>query len=255
MSIADTATDLGSNLLGKVEKAALLIRMKNESPAASAGPTTATIQGALNATAPAAPAAPFRTHKLTVQFNPDSLGFEANSQPIKTRYMQANEDSTVPHMQTREESVIMTVSLLFDAVSNADAFYADKFRTSASDVAAKIGTGIKKMNGGYTVQPQTNGILALLLHEETSEVTFVWGDLKFNGIISEAQAQYTMFSPSGMPIRSKVSLRINQVLHGSADGKQWDEAFDKCFGKAGQTTAISAKSTLQELSSLLNIRF
>ena len=76
----------------------------------------------------------------------------------------------------------------------------------------------------------------------------------FGGIVVNVNAKYTMFSPSGNPIRSVVSLSIMQVTE-KTGGNYWDKQFDKYFGKPGVDNAVNAKQKAQYIQSLFNVRF
>lgn len=45
------------------------------------------------------------------------------------------------------------------------------------------------------------------------KVTFQWGSLNFEGIITKVNHTYTMFTESGMPVRAKVSLTFKSLFY------------------------------------------
>lgn len=47
-------------------------------------------------------------------------------------------------------------------------------------------------------------------------VTFVWGSLSFRGIVTEVKQKFTMFLPSGIPVRAKLDLTFREVPAGEA---------------------------------------
>jgi hypothetical protein len=187
---------------------------------------------------------------MQVQYNPSSLSIMANAQPIPFSYLQQNVDSGIPNQMIRPPMVVLSVELLFDATNPQDAFMMDKFRVASSSVVSDISGGIKAKQGGYTVQPQTEALMAMILRGKTRVVTFRWADMAFTGQVSEVRADYTMFSVSGKPIRSRVMLNINQQVESNADLKYWDKALDKTFEK-GNT--VETKKAGQQLGSLLNL--
>ena len=187
---------------------------------------------------------------LQVQYNPDSLTIQANADPIPFTYLQANVDSGIPNQNLRPPMVVLGVELIFDATNPQDAFMMDKFRISAGSVVSDIAGGIQAKKGGYTVQPQTEALIAALLQEDTRVVTFRWGDMAFTGQLYEVRADYTMFSVSGRPIRSKVSLNISQQVESQADMKYWDKAMGKVFKESNN---VELKKTGQQLGNLLNL--
>jgi hypothetical protein len=94
----------------------------------------------------------------------------------------------------------------------------------------------------------------MLMSGETRNVTFCWSGLAFHGIVTETRAKYTMFSVSGRPVRSLVSIVIQQDLSGP-DGSYWDKAFDKCFGDADAEGVFGGQSVGQSVGNILNLGF
>lgn len=188
---------------------------------------------------------------MQVQYNPSSLSIQANAQPIPFTYLQQNVDSNVPNQNLRPPMVVLSVELIFDAMNPKDAFMMDKVRLSAGGAVSGAAAVVKEVkDGGYTVQPQTEGLVAALLRSSTRVVTFRWGDMAFTGQLYEVRADYTMFSTSGKPIRSKVLLNISQQVESNADIKYWDKVLDKTFE---QGSNVELKKPAQQLSNLLNL--
>ena len=44
------------------------------------------------------------------------------------------------------------------------------------------------------------------------KVTFRWGSLNFEGVVTKMNHTYTMFTESGMPVRAKVSLTFKSLI-------------------------------------------
>ncbi|MDR1321804.1 MAG: hypothetical protein LBK56_10325 [Gracilibacteraceae bacterium] len=168
-----------------------------------------------------------KAHAMQVQYNPASIVFRANADDVPARFLQQNVETEIPRQFTRPPSVVMSLQLLFDAVNVKDSFTADKFRLSAGDILTAGAALFKKET--YSVQAQTNALVAMLLRERTSLVTFHWANMNFCGIVSEVQARYVMFSVSGRPVRSTVQLSLTQEM-GDTDVAYWDKAFTKMFG-------------------------
>lgn len=185
---------------------------------------------------------------MEVQYNPSSLALQANADSIPFSSMQQNVDNSVPNQNIRPPQVTLAVELLFDAMEPADAFMADKFNTNPVDIVANVATAIR--GHVFTVQPQTNGLLALLMEPKTRVITFRWASMAFTGTVTEASAEYTMFSVSGRPIRSKLRLHITQTVDSKGDYKYWDDALDKAFEKG---SILSLKGAGQKAGNLLNL--
>jgi hypothetical protein len=108
-----------------------------------------------------------------------------------------NLENEVPNQMVAPPRIVMSVDLIFDAVNLKDSFMFEKLRFSVGDEFSMVAALLKER--GYTVQPQTNGIIAAMLREGTRQVTFKWADMSFTGYLQEASARYTMFSVSGKP--------------------------------------------------------
>lgn len=188
---------------------------------------------------------------LQVQYNPATLELQGNADNIPYIQMQQNIDAGVPNQKERPPMVSLTVELYFDAMNPRDAFMFDKLRLSAGDVASTVTRAKQAFSGGYTVQHQTNGLLATVFRPETRVVTFAWGDMAFTGVLFEMQADYTMFSPSGRPVRSKVRLNIAQQVDAKVDCDYWDKAMDKVFNQQGIRQAMDSS---QKGGNLVNLQ-
>jgi hypothetical protein len=188
---------------------------------------------------------------ITVQFNPSTLRIESNANAYKIKGMLANL-SDLPNQLDRQASIVLSTDLIFDTVQNADAFHGDALRLSSQDIisqaaSAAYGAGKKGAATSYTVLPQTSLMIAILLN--CYPVTFNWGRQAFSGVFTEMQAKYLMFSPAGHPIRSKVSIRIQQHLAAKTDSAHWEKAYDNLFNN-GEVRASHEKSALQQQSFL-----
>jgi hypothetical protein len=234
----DTADELDSAKIAKNTEAALALATSSTALKAMAG-----FMGA-------------SYHVLQVQYNPSSIHFQANAENIVAQSLQKNVDQSIPIQNTRPPTVMMSVDLIFDAVNLKDSFMLEKGRLSIGD-AVSAGAAIAKniFGDGYTVQPQTNGLIGILLRESTQTVTFRWADMTFTGEVTEVSAKYTMFSVSGKPVRSVVSLSISQQVKNKSDTKYWDKAFDDFFGGQNIAAAVGGKSAGGAVSNLLNINF
>ena len=105
---------------------------------------------------------------MQVQYNPSSLSIQANAKPIPFTYLQQHVDSGIPNQNLRPPMVLLSVELIFDAMNPQDAFMMDKVRLSAGTMASNAAGIVKNVkDGGYTVQPQTEGLLAALLRSNT----------------------------------------------------------------------------------------
>ena len=255
-TVGNMAKDAGASALGIVSKAMLILH--TASPPKAPGDVTGQTMRILFGDAPALPAAPSSsgTHMLEVQYNPSSLSLQANAVVTPFQYLQQNIDNGIPAQSFRNPSVVLSVELYFDAMNPKDAFMIDKLRLSAGDAVSAVSGIVKAVKGEvYSVQPQTNGLLAALIRDETRLVTFQWADMRFTGELTEASATYTMFSVSGRPVRSVVRLSITQQVSADSDAGYWERAFDSAFGGADQSQTTGGRSFADRYGNLLNIGF
>ena len=258
------ANVLSQSTLGGVQKAYLIIHKTDASKISSETVSNKT-QNALSLAGPSASAAltslamraenlgtaGLDSHVMQVQYNPSSLAIQATAESVPFSCLQQNIDAGIPNQNPRPPMVVLAVELIFDAVNPQDAFMMDKTRLSAGTIASDVSGIVQNVkHGGYTVQPQTEGLVAALMRPGTRTVTFRWADMAFTGEIFEVQAEYTMFSVSGKPIRSKVRMNIAQKVESDADFQYWDRALNEMF-KTSQT--VEMKGLGQKAGNLLNL--
>lgn len=243
-------TDVAKSVAGITEKASLIIHNNAGAEKLSSKKVASTTANVLSGAAGSTAGAPSGVHIMKVQYNPSSLTIQANAEAIPFKTLQQHVDNGVPAQNLRAPMVVLSVELVFDAMNTQDAFMMDRRRLSLDAVASDARAIAKEKQGGYSVQPQTNGLLATILRPETKLVTFVWADMSFTGQVMEAEAQYTMFSPSGRPIRSIVQLNISQQVESAADSQYWEKAMDEVFGSSG---SFEGKGMGQKLGNLLNL--
>ena len=256
MSLGST---LAASAAGSIQKAFLVIH-KNEAEDINSAKVLANAQAALQSAAANAGmdalskslgAAGANAHVMQVQYNPSTLSIQASTEDRPITCLMDNVDSGIPNYNISPPMVVLSVELIFDAVNPQDAFMLDKARLSVGTVVSDISGGIQaKKKGGYTVQPQTEGLLAALMRVGTRVVTFRWADMAFTGQLIEVAADYTMFSPSGKPVRSRVRMSIAQQVESDADFQYWDKALDKVFG---DHASVELKGAAQKAGNLLNL--
>ena len=123
---------------------------------------------------------------------------------------------------------------------------ADKFRLSVGD-AVSAGTAIAQtVKGGYTVRPQIDGLMGVIMDMNTRGVAFVWQDMVFEGQVSDLRSSYDMFNMTGNPISGSIDMSITQNLDGESLNA-WDKALDRCF-----TSGMAGKNPLEKMGNLVN---
>ena len=262
--LKNIGTNLGNSVLGNIEKAKLYIHSsvgaeKINSQQVVQGATQAlagasavgsAVSGVLTGSSGSGTTA-IHTHEMTVQYNPSTLTIQANAESIPFTYLQQNIDNGIPNQNFRPPMVVLSVQLVFVAMNTQDAFMMDKLRLSVGSVVSDISAGIMTAKkGGYSVQAQTNGLIATVMRPSTKVVTFAWADMAFTGQITEVQANYTMFSPSGKPVRSTVTMNIAQQVESDSDNSYWDKVLDNTFGANG---TLNTQTLGQTAGNLLNL--
>lgn len=207
----------------------------------------ATADALVTGTAPTYPYSQDRTFR--VQFNPSELRLNAAAFPKSQQDATTGQSRT---MAVETARLNLTVMLYFDDMDTYDAFMAEKFTVgmSAQTVsnAAKMGMDGAGNGKVHSVQSQVEALVATLRNPYTRTISFRWADFVFIGQLNTVRANYTMFSPSGRPIRAQVLLRIQHemdpnMLH------NWYSSFEKAFG--GDTSNLV--KTEQDMSNLLNL--
>lgn len=187
---------------------------------------------------------------LKVQYNPSTLTISANASAIQTKSMQTFSDPSIQTQKERPPSVVLEVDLIFDEINPKDAFMADKLRMSAGDVASTVAAFTKGSgSGGYSVAAQISGLAGMMLDRNTRNVTFLWQDMMFMGVVSEMRNSYTMFNMSGNPIRGTVRMNITQNVDIEGEA-HWSQALDHCF-----VQSAAGKNILEQAASLTSLNF
>ena len=191
---------------------------------------------------------------LEVQYNPNTIQLQANAEEQPMLFLQQNLEQGVPNQLLRPPSVTLHVDLFFDAVNLADSFMWEKFTMglSGQTVSNIASTAAKNAGKVWSVQEQTNGLLGAVMHKNTRFIIFKWADMTFAGELTEAIANYTMFSTTGRPVRSNVTIRITQNVESKDDIKYWNEAFDKVIANSLER---KQRSTLENMQNLMTFNF
>lgn len=89
--------------------------------------------------------------------------------------------------------------------------FLDTYATSSSSLLSLGGSGGPTDVSEITRQIADAVSIDGSLHRPP-QVTFKWGSLNFNGVITRFLHTYTMFTESGMPVRAKVSLTFRSLI-------------------------------------------
>lgn len=246
-------TDFGNSIIGNTESAVIKIHDYRNAAAVSTVPNRNSlnmndISSILKSGNPVPPDVLAEEEKIfTVQFNPSEMSIGAKGEQLQKQStaQRPGEQPEVETFKVEPPSVTFSVSLIFDHVMNQDAFLADKIIPTAAMAAGNV----RKLGGTeYSVRPEIEGLLAVLQNRYTRLITFQWGDFSFTGSLESVDAEYTMFSISGRPIRGTVSLQVTQSC-AYETMVRWQKDYQKAFGSG----IADLTTTSQKLGSILNL--
>ncbi|MFI3312451.1 MAG: hypothetical protein R3Y62_01050 [Eubacteriales bacterium] len=146
------------------------------------------------------------TYHIPVQFNPSEYNISDSVQ-----YSEKNIPATAgPIIQfVSGASSTLSLSLIFDTYDTPESgvrqIGGDK--TAVSDLSNITPTDVSKLTRKVAKLTQIEGSL-----HRPPLVTFRWGSLHFKGVITETKQSFTMFMPSGMPVRARVELTFKSVI-------------------------------------------
>ncbi|MCC8140640.1 MAG: hypothetical protein LIO67_10165 [Lachnospiraceae bacterium] len=191
---------------------------------------------------------------LEVQYNPSSLSISTQGAGEMVDYGARDSVRLARTTQNFEQALSMLhCQLLFDDTNIGNAFVQGNFSLTPGNV---ISTGSRLINAlrsnPYTVQPQMDAIMSLLLSDATRQVMFVWGSMCFRGELTSVDNTYTMFNKSGNPIRGTIDITIRQEKASPGDMDYWEDAYKDKF----ESTSVLGKTSLASKitnNSLLNL--
>lgn len=196
--------------------------------------------------------------RFEVKFNPSQISFQvyAGNKVERRDYTQSkspeNNEFKVEYVDMAPR-IQMNVQLIFDDYERTQAFMMEKM----NDPAAMVRTGVvgavaAKQKKTYSVRPQVEGFIAALRNNYTRKIVFTWGNMSYKGVLTNVNAEYTMFSTDGNPIRANVDLGILCTDSTMSDGYMgmWQTSYKKMF-ESDATTNLGSK--VQNVGNLLNI--
>ena len=193
-----------------------------------------------------------KSYRFEVQFNPDEItinGYGGEELPVQnyTNHRQPSLDpknaqkkpgedglkSLIPgsHMASTDTRIDMNFKVYFDTTDPQDAFYSDKFTLGQSSlIKGAVNVGLTAAGKKKTsVQKEVEALNAVVRDPNKRMCIFVWGDMKYEGLLNSVNAEYTMFNVNGEPCRAVVS--INMVLYDQSEyGKNIDN-FKSMYNK------------------------
>lgn len=186
---------------------------------------------------------------MEVQYNPSSIHMETRAGVVDYSGGNLGGQSINQLAQDNQPvATIMSFQLIFDDMNPSDAFVLENLApTTVGNTVSLVGSGMKKkIDGGYSVQKQVDGLIALLTQTETRHVIFFWAKMCFRGVLTDVNTRYTMFNKDGNPIRGVVELSIRQDAEDVFG--HWDKAFTKAFGKAAENAERGMASGFSKIT-------
>lgn len=173
---------------------------------------------------------------VQVQYNPSSISFSGTGSGSKFEETVGGNGTKSYTTYKSPSRIIMRVDLIFDDTNHIDAFMVDGSLFSASTLVQegtrRIGQAIKEgsaaglLHKTYSVQNISELFVAAMPEGYSRYIGFVWNKMVFWGELTNADVEFTMFNKSGNPIRSKVSLSIEQEKKGDERMQtSWEKAF------------------------------
>lgn len=194
--------------------------------------------------------------RFEVKFNPNQLRFRAQGgmKVEKKDFSDVGDGQTVQvKYEDMHPRIEMNVQLIFDDCERTDAFQFEKFGDGMAMIRTAVDSGVMEAKDTvHSVKYQVEGFIGAMRNEKTRRIRFFWGGMMYQGVLNSLNAEYTMFSTTGHPIRATVDLGIvctDETL-GDNNMGQWQASFQKAFGTGDGTNLESA---MQNVGNLLNI--
>ncbi len=145
---------------------------------------------------------------ITVQFNPSEYSLSRSTVPPK-KY--GKQGSSTNEQFVRSNPTTLSLSLYFDTISGVGLPDPTKDLSFTAKMKKKIRTTLHIDSAAEPEFAAAAIIEAIKCDKEQHAipiVQFVWGSFDFSGVISSVQSSYTMFTPLGTPVKSKLDLTI-----------------------------------------------
>lgn len=173
-----------------------------------------------------------------VQYNPSTFTIKTKGSGVRRDKAYGALADTLLNDREIHTQTDLSMTLIFEAINNFDAF------SNASDSLSLsgdlIGRGMSAANsvasvvGGndsglvnYSVREQVMGFLSLMTKTSWRDITFYYGKTSFHGMLTSVRPVYKMFNSKGDPIYAEVSITITQDTSRAMDDKIYEDSFLK----------------------------
>ena len=204
---------------------------------------------------------------LGVQYNPSTIHFTTTTGGIRRRYGREHMGGLGDNQMSeykQYKSTHMRFTLIFEDVVLGDAFrspYDTLVSGSAGSVLSAAKTAGSLVSSGYnwltgknqgkdskvssdkvhSIRTYMDGIMGLLVSQQTRDVIFYWGTMCFHGTLVGVDSQYKMFNAKGEPVFGEITLELMQSERTGTEEtfkyeqQRWKDSFDALFTEESET--------------------
>lgn len=187
--------------------------------------------------------------RFEVQYNPNTISTRTSAGRYPEYRAMGDSGTKQFYMVEREATTYLDVQLIFEDVNVQNAFMTENLNPTAANAIDMIGNVARTvMDDNYSIKNQVEGLVSLLIKQNTRRVVFFWSEMFFHGVVESVDATYTMFNKLGDPIKATVNLTIRQAASGDeykSDAEYWDKAYKQIFKESG--TVSGAMNTINRL--------
>lgn len=189
--------------------------------------------------------------RFEVQFNPSTLSLSGSGGGMVqlTNYSAMGKEDAGVSYSAASTNISMSVQLVFDETNNFTAFPGDITGFNVSNVSdAIVNTVADQIKKRPSVQTEVEGFLGAIRSKYTRSVAFCWGKMLYFGCVNRVNTRYTLFNPSGKPVRATVDLSIVCADPSLSEGYlgYWEEKYENFFKE--DMSLSGAKNSLVNLS-------
>lgn len=146
------------------------------------------------------------TEAITVQFNPSEYSITDGA---------SYADKTIPGLGGPLTQFISGNASTLNLTLILDTYSPPKMIGTTADFMEEGGTDVSKETKKIINLVNVDGTL-----HRPPKVTFKWGSLSFQGIITEVKHSYTMFLSDGKPVRAKLDITFKSIYDIEKDQKK-----------------------------------
>ena len=185
----------------------------------------------------------YKQRQYQVMFNPSSLKLTASGGGLvaQRRNLGGENDKVggvaIVYVPDTNKNIMLNVNLIFDQVNPSDAFAQVNPFETAGNVKSLVNAYNTIKGKDYSIQQDVEGFLSACRRPGTRYIRFSMGDMSYAGVLYQVSANYTMFNPTGEPIRAVVylSMTLIDTKMGYNDMGQFTESFQQVFQNKTQS--------------------